>query len=92
MPDKWGHVKNQPAVEVDIDLGGAVTFGGSATVSLGVNKHLLPRMEFEESAESIYAFHTKDDYFSFLRICITHINIHDACADLSIVSVSIDPR
>ena len=92
VPDKWGHAKDQPAVEVEVDLNGGVIFGGSATVSVGVNKHLLPRMEFEESAESIYAFHTTDDYFSFLRISVTHINLHDACADLNVVSVSINPR
>lgn len=93
IPDKWGDIrKDQLAVELEIDFGGGVVYGGASTVGVGVNKYLLPRMEHEESPESIYMFHTRDDHSVFLRICVTHINAHDACADVNVVRASISLR
>jgi hypothetical protein len=90
LPDKWDSKTDQLAVELDVDLGGHVIFGGASTLSVGVNKFLLPRAEHEESAESIYLFLNKDSYSMFLRICVTHINAHDNYAELSVVQSSID--
>jgi hypothetical protein len=90
IPDKWGgHVKDQLAVELSVTTGGAVLYGGASTVFVAVNKFLVPTLEFEESAESIYAFHNKDGYSSFTRISVTHINTYDGCADVSLVDLSV---
>ena len=90
IPDKYSKgTEERLAVELDVGLGGALVYGGARTVKVNVNKYLVPRVEFHESAESIYAFYTTDHWFSFFRISVTHINSHDRCADVSIVSLSV---
>ena len=93
IPDKYSSgAKEELGVELAVRLGGGMVYGGARTVYVGVNKYLMPRLEHDESAESIYAFHTTDQWFSFFRISITHINSHDRCADVSIVRLSASAR
>ena len=95
IPDKYSRstgAEEKLAVELRLGLGGAIVYGGARTVYVSVNKYLVPRIEFDESAESIYAFHTTDQWFTFFRISVTHINSQDRCADVSIVELSVNAR
>lgn len=93
VPNKYGDSTTKKLVaELNVSVGGGIIYGGASTVSVGVNKYLVAQVEFDESAESIYAFHTKDSHYSFLRISVTHINAHDRCADVSIVQFSASAR
>ena len=95
MPDKYSGsrgAKEELAVELKIHFGGGIVYGGARTVFVTVNKYLVPYMEVDESAESIYVFHTTDQRFNFFRIAVTHINSQDRCADVSIVKLSVNAR
>ena len=89
-------MKDELAVELYVDLGGAVVRGGASTVEVSVNKYLVPRVEDDEGLRSIYFFYATDpatdQYCTFLRICVTHINFHDGCADINIVKLSVSAR
>lgn len=90
ISDKFGmHTKDKLAVELYVNLGGGVLYGGTSTVFVDVNKFLVPCLEFEEGAESLFFFLNKDSYCSFMRISVTHINAHDGCADISLVDLSV---
>ncbi len=83
---------DQLAVELNVMVGGGIVYPGERTVGLGVNRYLIPRLESDESAESVYAFHIRDDYFSALCVSVIHINSHDACADIRFSRISVAAR
>jgi hypothetical protein len=93
IPDKFGHRStDELAVELNVTVGGGVVYPGRRAVFVGVNRYLLPRTESEESADSVYALHVRDDYFSALCISVTHINAHEGCADVRIARITATPR
>lgn len=93
IPRQYGSSPSmQPAVELHIETGGGVVSGGICTINIGVNRFLVPRLGSDESNESVYHFFTRDDYCSMLRICVSHVNLHENIAEINILMISTSAR
>ena len=84
---EWSAPKKEWAVELKVDLGGAVGFPGRLVRSVGTNHFLVPRCDHEQSVQSVYVFWMNDGFLKFSSILITHINPHDSCADVRITDL-----
>lgn len=64
-------------VELDIDTGGGLIYGGKCTKESGVNRYKVPAIvsNFEE-AYSLYFYHSDKNYLKFFRVFVEHINTH----------------
>jgi len=72
-----------------VDAGGGLVFGGYSAIETGVNQYKIPIKKFQnEEPCSIYSFHCKKDYFSFMRIFIEHINPHSKEVTLNVFCYS----
>jgi len=62
-------------VELGVDSGGGLVYGGNCTKEFGVNKYKAPQIfsNFEEPY-SLYFFHTGEKYCKLFRVLVEHIN------------------
>jgi len=68
-----------------IDTGGGIVYGGEESKYVEVNKYLVPKKLFQDQEPcSIYSFYITEDYFSFFRVFIEHINPNAGQVTLSI--------
>jgi hypothetical protein len=64
-------------VDLEVNTGGGLVFGGYSAKETDVNRYKIPVKRFQnEEPCSIFAFHCGDNYFSFMRICVEHVNPH----------------
>lgn len=63
--------------ELEVDTGGGLVFGGFSVKEAGVNRYKIPVKKFQnEEPCSVFTFNCSDEYFSFMRVYVEHINPH----------------
>jgi hypothetical protein len=88
VPNRYSiDTREETVVHLDVKLGGAIVFCGQEVTCTGVNSFLVPKIEGNAEPRSVFMFSDSKDHFSFLRICVEHINPHDRSCDLSVLSV-----
>lgn len=77
--------------EVQLSMGGGLVYSGADCRETGVNQYLMPQKEFQdEEPYSVYAYHTGEKYFHFMRIYVDHVNQHSRQVTLDLVFVNVD--
>jgi hypothetical protein len=71
-----GYTKeDETTVDIEMNVGGALLFGGEATLKAGVNRFRLPQRTFDQDEPySMYLFHVGSDSFRFIRVFVEHVN------------------
>jgi hypothetical protein len=88
VPHRYStRTKEEMVAHLDVKAGGALVFCGQEVICTGVNSFLVPKRESDAEPRSVFMFSDSKDHFSFLKICVEHINPHDRSCDLSVLSV-----
>jgi len=75
---------------MDFSTGGGLVYGGADCKQTGVNQYLIPQKEFnQEEPCSVYAYHVREGYFSFIRVFVDHVNQHSREVTLNLAFVKI---
>lgn len=75
------------AATMKIDLGGSILYGGERTEMVGVNTFRIPQVKGDEAKSGVFSFYNTNEYTSFVRILVEHINKHTAEVDINILHV-----
>lgn len=78
--------KRENAVVIAVDLR-EPAYCGTDVKKTGHNRFLVPQLEGDEELKSVFCFRNSEDYTSFIRIAIEHINPSSGTVDLSVVHV-----
>jgi len=75
---------------IHFSTGGGLVYGGADCKETGVNQYLIPQKEFnQEEPCSVYAYHVREGYFSFIRVFVDHVNQHSREVTLNLAFVKI---
>lgn len=75
------------AVKIDIDLGGALIYGGEETRRSQPNEYFVPaKTRSAEVPYSLFCFFSYEDHFSFLRLFVKHLNRFNNTVEIHVLS------
>ena len=71
-------------VQLNVNTGGGLVYGGRKTKELKTNEFLVPLHRHEEELNSIYAFNFQLTH-TFFRVYVEHVDFHSLTVDLNII-------